>query len=247
MCTATYLPNPAGGYWLTHSRDEALSRPAAIGPKVYGESPKPLIYPKDPLGGGTWIVTTGQISICLLNGAFTAHQPCPPYRFSRGLIPLQVAQAPSLDAFLDTFNPCGLEPFTLLIAQLNRLVEVRWDGQHLYVSEKDPLLPHLWSSATLYTAAVQTRRQEWFRQWLTQGSRLSQAVIHQMHRVGGPPDEPFRMVRPGGPQTLGITGIAHTPEGTNMRYDDLITTRSSQVTLPTHAYATRISFESTIY
>ncbi|WP_332367647.1 hypothetical protein [Spirosoma telluris] len=173
MCTATYLPFGPNGFILTHSRDEKALRPAARPPGTVNIGGTEVTFPQDPQGQGTWIASghrTGsfvQTAVCLLNGGFVSHLPQPPYRHSRGLVPLHFFTYPSIDVFVRAYGFRGIEPFTLLIVEAGglidrRVVELRWNGNRLFMSEKDPEHPNIWSSVTLYSPDVIRKRESWF-------------------------------------------------------------------------------------
>ncbi|MBN8826881.1 MULTISPECIES: NRDE family protein [unclassified Spirosoma] len=229
MCTATFLPHPAEGFILTHSRDEKTARPAAEPALPHDRNGQELVYPEDPLGGGTWIVSSVNTTVCLLNGGYKAHNPQPPYRHSRGLVPLQVFDYETIDDFLEYYNPSGLEPFTLLLARPDRLVEVRWTGNRLFIHEKDPNRAHIWSSVTLYTPDVIETRDHWFRDWLSHNPSATTEAIRFFHLHAGESDEAnaLRMNRNNKLMTLSLTTVAHTNGQVAMQYDDLIRQQSS--------------------
>ncbi len=255
MCTATYFPRPHGGFVLTHSRDEKTLRPAALLPQPYERNGQALLYPKDPQGNGTWIATSNRTTVCLLNGAFTAHQPQPPYgsgqpQHSRGLVPLHVFDFDTPDDFLHQYDPHGLEPFTLLVAQMTgspagRLTELRWTGKRVFINDKDPGRPHIWSSVTLYGPAVIETREGWFQEWLHQHPQPTVGEIREFHHIGGEGDEEngLRMNRQNALMTLSLTSVVHlggTPlgEAVTMLYDDFIGQQARQLTLNHPDYAT---------
>ena len=73
MCTVTYLPNNNGDFIFTSSRDEEVQR-KTLAPEIYTKDETRFVYPKDLVGGGTWIATSDQERlVCLLNGAYEAH------------------------------------------------------------------------------------------------------------------------------------------------------------------------------
>ena len=240
MCTATYLPHTDGGFILTHSRDEKTARPSAELPKKHHRSGQEIVYPKDPKGGGTWIACSAQTTVCLLNGGHKAHIPQPPYKHSRGLVPLHVFDYETVDDFLTQYNPVGLEPFTLLLAQINRLTEVRWTGTRMFIHEKDAHRPHIWSSVTLYTPEIIEQREGWFRQWLTYTGEPTIEAIRNFHLHAGDADKTnaLRMNRNNMLMTLSLTTVAHTSGQLAMQYDDLIQYQSNFQLLPSYDYAT---------
>jgi hypothetical protein len=125
-----------------------------------------VLFPRDGQAGGTWIATSERATLCLLNGAFTAHPSCPPYRHSRGLVILNYFGYATTDAFIHHYPTEGLEPFTLVIRDGAGLRELRWDGARRFTRALDPGAPHLWASATLYGPDALENRQRWFDAWL---------------------------------------------------------------------------------
>ncbi|WP_080055788.1 hypothetical protein [Spirosoma aerolatum] len=227
MCTVTYLPTEPTGYILTHSRDEKAIRPVAKLPRTVDIGGVAITFPQDPQGQGTWMASgfrdaESPVTVCLLNGAFTAHRSAPPYRHSRGLVPLHVFTYPSVEAFIGTYDFTGLEPLTLLIAEEGRLIELRWNGNRLFVAEKDPGQPYIWSSATLYTPEVIRQREGWFREWCQQHPDYSVEAIRRFHQVGGTGDAEnnLRMNRRNEMLTVSLTSVVYGADELNMIYED---------------------------
>jgi len=242
MCTATYLPIGPSGFILTHSRDEKNLRPAAKPPEQFRIGGQTVTYPQDPQGMGTWIANSAGLTVCLLNGAFVAHQPQLPYgdgrpRHSRGLVVLDVFDYVSIDAFIQHYTFTGLEPFTLLLAEASRLTELRWTGKRLFISEKDPKKPHIWSSVTLYTTEVIQERVRWFARWQQQISYFSVAGIRQFHKTAGDgdPRTALRMTRPQY-VTVSLTSVLSNGTQTEMMYEDLMPKANSYPN-PAYRYA----------
>lgn len=245
MCTATFLPQSNGGFILTHSRDEQTIRPAALLPKSYFHNDHELVYPKDPKGGGTWIATSAFTTVCLLNGGFKAHELQPPYKHSRGLVPLHAFEYDTIDEFLEYYDPTGIEPFTLLLAQMtgslaSRLTELRWTGRRLFINDKDSNRPHIWSSATLYTPDVVEQREDWFHDWLHQYPQPTAEQVRQFHQYAGDGDShnAIRMNRNNGLMTLSLTSVVHQDETVTMLYHDFLQQQSTQQQLTQPNYAT---------
>lgn len=241
MCTATYIPISPAGFVLTHSRDEKTSRPRALPPGTLQIGGQPVTFPKDPQGTGTWIAQSAGLTACLLNGAFVAHQPSPPYRHSRGLIVLDVFDYVSIDSFMNHYALTGLEPFTLILAEADRLVEVRWNGRRVFISEKNPATPHIWSSATLYTADMVRQREGWFMQWQQQTKHWSVEAIRHFHKTAGDGNShtALWMNRQNQYATVSLTMALHTGSQTELGYEDLILpVQSTRIqSLKTYRYA----------
>jgi len=228
MCTVTYVPTAAepGGFILTHNRDEAPSRSPDDIFRLKNASGDVLIFPRDTKAGGAWIVTSlSGKTACLLNGAFVKHAHRPPYRRSRGLLLLDFFDWENPDDFFRDYDLEGIEPFTLLFFQKNRVTEFRWDGQTRHPKNLAPDVTHFWCSATLYPSAMQERREQVFRQWfLSKKNTPTQQQLLRLHRTGsvGDPENDFVMNRGGRVCTVSITQVAVQNGRAVMRYHDLL-------------------------
>jgi hypothetical protein len=228
VCTVTYLPI-SGGFVLTHNRDEAPSR--SQHGLVRSDS---LIFPRDTKAGGAWIATANDgRTACLLNGAFVKHRHEPPYRRSRGLVLLDFFDWPEPRDFFEKYNLEGIEPFTFLFFQTEKVVQLRWDGAHRHLAELPPDQPHFWCSATLYPPDMQARREQVFRDWLEKNKSLSSrslpAAILNLHLTGsvGDPENDYVMNRDGRVRTVSVTQVVCRKSGTRMRYFDLLAKRKA--------------------
>lgn len=229
MCTVTFLPQGKRGFILTSNRDEKLTRPLAEPPRRYHLNSGIVVYPKDPQANGTWIAMGSKnLSLCLLNGAFTNHVQRPPYRRSRGLVLLDFFDYGTATKFMSSYDFEGIEPFTLLVLQTQdalSLVEIRWDGASIHLLPKDAAKPHIWSSATLYSPAVRLQREQWFDDFLTtQAAQPATNILH-FHRLGGDNDSrnALCMQRGNDFQTVSITSIKANDIGEQvMTYQDLV-------------------------
>lgn len=240
MCTATYLPLISSGFILTHSRDEKAIRPAALPPRTVNLNGKTLTYPQDPQGQGTWIATTGHTTVCLLNGAFVPHLPQPPYKHSRGLVIPHYSCYSSINAFTESYDFTGIEPFTLLVAEVGRLAEIRWNGRRLFTHEKDPSRPYIWSSVTLYPPDVIKKREGWFRDWQHEHPMPSVKAIRWFHQTAGDgdPANSLRMNRRNTLLTLSLTSVVHEEKGIEIVYEDFIQQTHYRQFINPSAYAT---------
>lgn len=240
MCTATYLPLSSNGFILTHSRDEKAIRPAAYPPRAVSIGGQSVTFPQDPQGRGTWIAQSADLTVCLLNGAFGPHQPQPPYKHSRGLVVLDVFDYVSVDSFINQYSFTGIEPFTLLLAETGRLLELRWTGERVFTNEKESTKPHIWSSVTLYAPDVIGKREQWFNTWWRQQSSPSVNDIRGFHQSAGDgdPENDLRMNRHGETYTLSLTSIWHDGGRVEMIYEDFVqNTLTQQPITPSHAIA----------
>ncbi len=227
MCTVTYIPRDHGQYWLTTNRDEQASRsPQQLTKEKRGETT--LIFPRDLTAGGTWIVTSdADRTVCLLNGAFEGHEHRPPYRRSRGLMVLDFFDFPAVEHFLADYSFDGIEPFTMVIVEGDELCELRWDERKTYFRSLPADDCHIWSSATLYGAAVRQRREHWFRRWRRERNpRQLEAILDFHHTAGeGDPWNDVVMNRNGVVQTVSISTVGRGDGIVELRYEDLLRQR----------------------
>ncbi len=226
MCVLTYLPTP-GGFILTNNRDEHLSRPRAVAPRQYCLHHRELYFPKDPRAGGTWLAASPGLSVCLLNGAFHAHEPRPPYRHSRGQVVLDFFGYTDADAFARSYDFSNLEPFTLLVfgsTNSAKISELKWDGERLLRSEPAADLPRIWSSVTLYPPAVVAAREGWFIDWQGQHPDSSAEAIWQFHHSAhGDRRNDLVMERPNGLMTFSVMQVEQNGGHLRLAYQDLQT------------------------
>lgn len=168
MCTLTFLPANSG-FVLTSNRDESFQRPHALPPKQRQVNGRKIYFPKDPLGGGSWIAVdkTGR-SACILNGAFGKHEPNPPYRKSRGLILLDAMMAPDIPGFLENHGLENVEPFTLVvISEMPLLIfQLQWDGNERHIQTMDADKAQIWSAPLLYPPEVRKASEARFIEFL---------------------------------------------------------------------------------
>lgn len=224
MCTVTFLPSGSSGFILTSNRDERKQRKTAEPPRRFTVNDISVFFPRDPEANGTWIATgANQYTLCLLNGAFVPHERKPAYRMSRGLVLTGFFDFNSVDSFITGFDFSGIEPFTLIVARSAGAIilhELIWDGEQLHVSSKDASQAHIWSSVTLYSPEVISRRKNFFRDWLSQHPDYTLETVLNLHEFGGIGEKQndFRMYRNESMHTLSTTLVYKTAEETKMVY-----------------------------
>lgn len=225
MCTVTYVPNHEG-FFLSSNRDEKNSRAKAFQPCLYQSDAFKIIYPKDPDGQGSWIaVNDNGTAAVLLNGAFIKHQSQPVYRRSRGLVFLDIITAPKSVSCFSHLDLTDIEPFTIIIANLDLLTECRWDGVQKFIRQLDYKKPYIWSSATLYGVSSVEKRAGWFKDWLQEPGEPDETKVFNFHRSGGDGNLYDGLVinRREEMKTVSITSIVLTNKIMRMNYSDLKT------------------------
>ncbi len=223
MCTVTFIPN-GNGFHFTSSRDEQAGRPIALFPAFDLINGFRMLYPKDPLGGGSWIVVNeyGHLGV-LLNGAIKAHHSEPPYIKSRGLVLLDlISNISPADAF-EEMNFNGIEPFTFILFENKNLYSCRWDGTMKWLESLSSQKPHIWSSVTLYNPTAVRKRENWFNEWLSEHPYPGTLDIIHFHQKGGDGD-PFNdilMNRDHQVFTNSISSVRLSCDKASFRYLDL--------------------------
>jgi hypothetical protein len=182
MCTVSFVC-ANDKIIITSNRDEKVIRPSAIPPKDYTVNGKNIIFPKDPKAGGTWfaIGADGTVLV-LLNGADEKHKVTLPYRKSRGLIVLDIISSFSPKDFWCEIDLESIEPFTLVLFQNAELFQLRWNGNEKEMTPLDSNKNHIWSSATLYPAAIREKRTDWFYTFLDVNPEISEMEMLHFHR-----------------------------------------------------------------
>lgn len=184
-----------------------------------------MIFPRDTTAGGTWIAAAANDRVvCLLNGAFEKHQHQPPYAKSRGIMLMEFFDLTSAHRFCQDYEFRGMEPFTMIVAERQKLYEIRWDETQLFFKTCPANEAHIWSSTTLYSEDIREKRERWFAQWLLKQRRFNTENILQFHRNAGDgdPENDLIMNRNSIVQTVSITSILKENQGIKMQYHDLI-------------------------
>ena len=223
MCTVSFITH-GDAVHITSNRDEQSTRLPAYPPATYHTATGLTAFPKDADAGGTWIAMheCGR-AVVLLNGGFINHRHTPPYRKSRGLILLDLIAADDPAGLFAEMDLPGIEPFTTVVWANEKLFECRWDGIGTHVSELDPSLPRIWSSATLYDASVMRKRESWFGEWIRRNPQPSGYDIIRFHQSAGDgdPNNDLLMDRGGRLSTVSITAIDIRRDAGSMSYHDI--------------------------
>lgn len=228
MCVLTFIPTRDNGFILTSNRDETVFRQSAIPPKKYNINGQHVFFPKDPQSDGTWIASSGDITLCLLNGGFIRHIPRHPYRQSRGKVIPDFFNFQTVCDFTGRYDFSGIEPFTLIIINNSdnlSIDELRWDGMEIFRTKADCCKPHIWSSVTLYSPQMIQKREQWFNDFLHQP--INSEKMLEFHLNGGFGDirEDIRMNRDNVLKTISTTQYVINQNLFTIYYEDLIAER----------------------
>jgi hypothetical protein len=166
MCTLTYIPGFSKGFLLAHNRDERIDRPMATPPLTRRITGRNVMYPVDPEGKGTWIGISSDGRVAsLLNGGTKKHERTPPYKHSRGLVIPAYFSFPDMVEFSGAYGFSGLEPFTLVVIEQEKIFVLVWENESITLTEKNGRLPHIFFSRALYPGSSLESRTNDFLKW----------------------------------------------------------------------------------
>lgn len=220
---------------MTSNRDENPMRGSAIPPHRYEVKGLSVFCPKDPVSGGTWLLTSdNNYTLCLLNGAFVAHEKKQNYRHSRGRVILDFFTYENQAEFVEKYNLQDIEPFTLLMIQVVNtgvlFSVLRWDGLQKHVEVLDPHERHVFSSATLYSDEIKNLRQVWLEEYMELTPKVSIAKMIQFHTQTHLEDTFNGVLIDRGPnlKTVSVCSIDYSRNRTRMTYVDLLKNKKYQ-------------------
>src|SRR5687768_5399422 len=135
MYTVTFIPF-RDSFFITSNRDESPGRKAKELTSWHLTGDTIIHFPLDEASGGSWIAMSDKgRAVCLLNGAFEAFVPEPSYRISRGRVVVHATLDPDITAFIHSYDLEGIAPFTLLIFEKEKFVQLIWDGTQRHVHD----------------------------------------------------------------------------------------------------------------
>jgi hypothetical protein len=234
MCTVSYYPFASDHFLFASNRDESPKRAAQEVVRKKITNGKTLLYPRDAGANGTWVaVSDANQLVCILNGGRVKHRHEPPYRLSRGIMALDFFDHQDITAFTADYDFTGIEPFTMVIYDNQRLVTLYWDELTLEVQELDATVRQLWSSSTLYPPALQSKRKRWFYDWAMLNNNPSRADLFTFHRTGGngDPENDLVMNRRDLVRTTSITNLEKSPEGFDLHLFHVMSGEAEQHSL----------------
>jgi uncharacterized protein with NRDE domain len=223
MCTVTFIPTSAG-FIITSNRDERVARKRAIPPFCYEIDGCKITFPRDAQAGGTWIAHTNNKVIVLLNGASENHEIKTFYRKSRGLIVLELSSVADSLEYWEIINLEAIEPFTIVLFENSKLYQLQWNGTEKHQVELPIDLPHIWSSSTLYSKEIKSKREEWFVAFMANNQNPDKQSILDFHQFSEHENAGFGFVinRNNELKTISITQCLISPESIKMSYLDLM-------------------------
>jgi hypothetical protein len=234
MCTVSWSNQP-NGYTLFFNRDESRKRQDGVPPELGTHKSTQFICPRDPEGGGTWLLVNAySLTLGLLNfyEADVNYQPA--VRRSRGNLPLEYAhckQLTEVEAALAESDFSSYPPFHFLaVGNSGEAFLMTWDGQEKVVSrpqwEDLPI-----STSSFKTSEVMDRRKQLFKSQMMEASDLIQRMeAYHTAKNPSPDTHAVLMTRPDA-KTVSVTRIDVNHSEVKMTYcarlDD-----SSQLELP---------------
>jgi len=224
MCTVSFVYSN-GQVIITSNRDEKVVRDNALAPKSYLINNKNIIFPKDSKAGGTWFAVSDEGTvIVLLNGASEKHQLKSSYRKSRGLIVLDLMATNSPILEWETIDLYGIEPFTMVLFQEEKLWQLRWNEIQKETVVLEATQNHIWSSSTLYSKEVRAKRANWFFNFMTSKKQASAEDLFHFHRYTEAKNQEHGLVinRNNILKTLSITQVVIDHNKVEIFYNDLI-------------------------
>lgn len=224
MCTVSFVSSN-GKTIITSNRDEKVLRPSAIEPKNYQINTKNVFFPKDPKAGGTWFAVDENSNVLvLLNGAEEKHILKEKYNRSRGLIVLELIGETSPLEMWQTIDLENVEPFTLVLFEDQKLYQLRWNEIEKTTLALDVTKNHIWSSSTLYSAAIREKRANWFNTFLDTKPEVNEAELFNFHRYTEEENTEHGLVinRNDALKTLSITQAVVEKNKVQMAHFDLI-------------------------
>lgn len=225
MCTISLTTNldQEDGFILTSNRDEAAERETHV-PHFYVERDTRLLFPKDSVGGGSWIGASSKKRVlCLMNGGFKPHKRKPEYRKSRGLVLKDWLIAEDIEKEIKDYELTNIEEFTVIIADWSKemfFAEFVWDGSKKYFKKLEQQ-PQIWSSSPLYSSEMKKLRENWFDDF-QQKRDISADNLWEFHHSAGKGDKEVDLIIDRGfLKTKSISQIIYKSGVLKFIYEDL--------------------------
>ncbi|WOO40564.1 NRDE family protein [Rubellicoccus peritrichatus] len=162
MCTATWWSDSAR-YELFFSRDERKDRSPGIEPKLHSKEGVKYICPRDPDGGGTWILVNEYgLTVSLLNQYPESPAPMKQPRISRGRLVELLASCRDIDSVtrkVELIDLAHYEGFLLMVIEPgNEGCLYRWDTHSLSIDAQAKASLPVTSSSFMSDEVIEARR-----------------------------------------------------------------------------------------
>ncbi len=161
MCTATWWSD-AGRYELFFSRDERRDRSPGLPPSEHSLDGVHYLCPRDPDGGGTWLLVNDYaLTLCLLNQYPANPAPLLPPRISRGKLVESLAACDSpgeVGRQLEAMDLRHYDGFLLLAVGLASARRFTWDTHTLEIGERESIRQPVTSSSFMPEEVMLTRQ-----------------------------------------------------------------------------------------
>lgn len=162
MCTLAW-GTQGDSLWACFNRDEQHVRAPAEEPGLHDSTAGPVVYARDPEGGGTWFAASARgFAVALLNNYPRGGGTIMGGKRSRGLLVKDLADCA---AAIEVYDRMGQEPlalyspFHLFVLTHRSSVGLTWDGWQL--SFIDPDLRFFTTSSRRSAEVCEWRRQFW--------------------------------------------------------------------------------------
>jgi hypothetical protein len=218
MCTVSVIAAP--DLRLACNRDELLTRPDALPPRVVRAGERLAILPIDPASGGTWIaVNDAGVAFTLLNVNAPRRTSLTPSRISRGLVIPSILHCPTARAARAELTPGGHQPFRLVVTDARNILDCTWDGDSLRTGLREVTSrPVMMTSSGLGDDLVREPRTGLFESLLNEGNCTAsrQDAFHR-HRWDDAPHLSVCMSRRDA-RTVSYTTVQVTPSHVTLSY-----------------------------
>ena len=194
MCTLTFVPTE-DGYLVGMNRDELLTRPEALPPKIFGKGATEMVYPRGP-STGTWIACNGHGNLLALLNWDGGESPYLGEKHkTRGLVIPELIGLPDLsttDSHSQQMNLDGLFPFRLVgVFRSEKVVkEWRWDGTTKQFLRLSWARKH-WFSSSLSDSLAEKERGRACEAVAGEPAAGSNGWLRRLHRSHVPGPGPF--------------------------------------------------------
>jgi uncharacterized protein with NRDE domain len=223
MCTVLYIPIQKGKYLFAQTRDEGYEREKAIPPQIKEVGKNTIISPIDPVGGGSWIGTSKDRQIVIMNGARIPHKRKEFYDVSRGKLVSKYFLSRNIHHFIQKTSFALFEAFTLIIYEGAELYRLFWDEKSLEMEMLNSCKPYIFSSSTLYSKEMIEVREQWFKSFIGRFKfpNIEDVELFLKTPQGSNPDNFFIMDRKDLVKTVNMSIVDIEGEKVSFIYEEL--------------------------